>query len=478
MADADLCYLPATEALARFRNRSLSPVELVRALIARAQKVGPAVNAFAHTYFERALEQARHAEARYRAAGTTIRALEGIPVVIKDLHPIKGEITTAGCHAFVDQRDTLTAPTVQRLFDAGAILLARSTASELGIAAVTNTPLWGATRNPWNLDYTAGGSSGGAGAALAAGLTTLADGSDGGGSIRIPAAVNGLFGYKPPYGRNPIAGPANYDPYPHYGPLARSVADGRLMQSGMAGWHPGDITSLRDRAALPTGPGSIKGWNIAFSPNLGYYSIDAEVEANTRRALQVLRDLGAAVEEVEIGWSERVLLHGSLRAAARIAARRGHLLERWRHLMSDGAVAVIEQGLKAGVGDLLAAEEEQARMYATLGPILERYRLLVCPTCALPAVPATFNPGRDPLVIANKLQPSPRQWYLTYPFNMLGQLPVASLPSGFAGNGVPTAIQLVGRSYDDASVFEAAFAFEAALPFDYLNGKRPKLATA
>jgi amidase len=478
MSDTDLCYLPATEALARFQNHSLSPVELVRALIARVQKVGPAVNAFAHTYFERALEQARHAEARYAANDTRIRALEGVPVVIKDLHPIKGEITTAGCHAFVDQRDSFTAPTVQRLLDAGAILLARSTSSELGIAAVTNTPLWGATRNPWNLDYTAGGSSGGAGAALAAGLTTLADGSDGGGSIRIPAAVNGLFGYKPPYGRNPMAGPANYDTYLHFGPLARSVADGRLMQSVMAGWHPGDITSLRDEVVLPTGPAGIKGWKIAFSLNLGYYSIDPEVEANTRHALDVLRDLGAEVDEVEIGWTDKVLLHGSLRAAARIAARRGPLLERWRHLMSNGAVAVIEQGLKASIADLIAAEEEQARMYATLGPILERYRLLVCPTCALPAVPATFNPGRDQLIIANKLQSSPRQWYLTYPFNMLGQLPVASLPSGFAGNGVPTAIQLVGRSFDDASVFQAAFAFEAALPFDYLHGKRPKLPAA
>ncbi|HYM33485.1 MAG TPA: amidase family protein [Candidatus Cybelea sp.] len=475
MSDADLCYLPALEALKRFRARKLSPVDLVKALIARHETVGRKVNAFAHTFFDRALDQAREAEARFAKRGAKKRALEGIPVVIKDLHPIKGEITTGGCKAYADRRDTVTAPTVQRLLDAGAILLARSTSSELGIAAVTDTPLWGATRNPWNLDYTAGGSSGGAGAALAAGLTTLADGSDGGGSVRIPAAVNGVFGYKPPYGRNPIDPPSNLDTYLHFGPLARTVADARLMQSVMAGWHPNDIASLRNRVALPTAPASIKGWRIAFSMDLGYYDVDHEVQANTRHAVDTLRKLGAVVEEVEIGWTRAVLRAGSARAAARAAAKRGDLLNQWRDQMSDGAVAVLEQGKKLGVTDLIAAEEEQGRMYSRLGEIFKRHRLLVCPTTALPAVPATFNPGRDPLIIANKVQPSPRQWYLTYPFNMLGQLPVASIPSGFASSGVPTALQIVGRTYDDASVFRTAFAFEKAMPFDYFKGKRPKL---
>ena len=475
MADADLCYLPATDALARFRDRTLSPVELVRALIDRAERVGPAVNAFAHTHFERALAAARAAETIYASSGRRPRPLEGVPVVIKDLHPIKDEITTAGSHALAGQRDSATAPTVERLFKAGAILLARSTTSEFGIAGVTNTRLWGATRNPWNLDYTAGGSSGGAGAALAAGLTTLADGSDGGGSVRIPAAVNGVFGYKPPYGRNPMLPPGNLDTYLHFGPLARTVGDGRLMQSLMAGWHPADIAALRQRVVLPQGPSSIKGWKIAFSMTLGYYDIDPEVRQNTLRALDVLRGLGARVEEVDLGWTQRVLKAGSARAAARAAVKRGPLLADWRSRLGEDAIAVIEQGQRVSPAELLEAEQVQADMYGTLGPILARHRLFVCPTTALPAVPATFNPARDPLIIDNKLQPSPRQWYLTYPFNMLGQLPVASVPSGFASSGVPTAIQLVGRAYDDATVFRAAFSFEAAQPWDYQTGKRPKL---
>src|SRR5690554_5582498 len=192
----DLCYLTATQALRRFRRRTLSPVELVQALIARTEAVNPRLNAFTFLFPERALAAARQAEARYAGTGEAPRPLEGIPVAIKDLHTIAGEITTRGSHLLGHEPDKTTHPMVQRLLDAGAILYGRTTSPEGGAAFVTHSPRWGVTRNPWNPERTPGGSGGGAGAALAAGMVTICDGSDYGGSIRVPASCCGVIGYK------------------------------------------------------------------------------------------------------------------------------------------------------------------------------------------------------------------------------------------------------------------------------------------
>ena len=202
--DLELCYLTATEAIAKFRTREISPVELMDAVIARCEAVNPTLNARTHTYFDRAREQARKAEAKYGQSGARLRPLEGIPCAIKDFHPMKGEITTFGSKVFEDFRPDNTAPTVERLQRAGAIVHCRTTTPEFAGSGSTHSPLWGVTRNPWNPDFTPGGSSGGAGAAVASGMTTVADGTDGGGSIRIPASACGLFGYKAPFGRNPL----------------------------------------------------------------------------------------------------------------------------------------------------------------------------------------------------------------------------------------------------------------------------------
>lgn len=461
----DLCHLTATEALNRFRARTLSPVELVDALIHRHGRVGAKVNAFAHTFFDSAREQARKAEARYGRGEADRRPLEGVPIAIKDLHPIEGEITTSGCAAFTENRDAVTAPTVQRLLSAGAILLARSTSSELAIAAVTNTRLWGPTRNPWNTDYTAGGSSGGSGAAVAAGLVTIADASDFGGSIRIPASVNGMAGYMPPQGRNPKLAPGNLDPYLRLGGIARSVGDLGLMQRVTAGVHPRDITSIRGTPKLPESPESLKGWRIALSLDLGFYDLDPEVRQNTLAAAETFREAGAIVTEVKLPWGREVMEASAKRSAASTASLRSHLLPQWREQLMPSTVEVIERGLKVTPADLAEVLAVQGRMYDTLSPILQRHRVLLCPTTALPAVPATFEPASDPLSIDGRVQPSPRMWYMTWPFNMLGELPVMSVPSGFAANGVPTGLQIVGRSFDDPTVFAAALAYEAARPW-------------
>ena len=307
MAESELCYLSAHEAIARFKARTLSPVELVEALIARHDEVEERINATTILYHERALTQARKAEARYAKPGARLRRLEGVPVMIKDLHPIRGELNPQSCRIFARDVATDTLPTVERLLRAGAIPLARSTSSELGIPTVCTGALWGVTRNPWNLAVSPSGSSGGSGAALAAGMTPIADGSDFGGSLRIPASASGVFGYKPPFGRNPQDRGGVFESYLHYGPMSRSVADGALMQNVMSGQHPHDLATLRERVVVPQQAGSIKEWKIALSMDLGYKRIDPEVERATRHAAQVFRDLGCKVDEVDLGWTSATI---------------------------------------------------------------------------------------------------------------------------------------------------------------------------
>ena len=249
MASDDLCYMTASEALEGFKAKTLSPVDLMKAVIARSDAVNPKINAYTYTFYERALDQAKEAERKYSAGGE-IRPLEGVPIVIKDFHPVAGEITTFGSRMFADHVPDKSAPTVARLLDAGAIMHARTTTPEMAYAPYSRSDLWGVTRNPWNLDYITGGSSGGAGAAVASGMTTLADGTDGGGSIRIPAGACGLFGYKPPFGRNPTDAEHPRESLLHYGPMTRSVTDGALMQNVTAGPHQDDMCSLRPKLEI------------------------------------------------------------------------------------------------------------------------------------------------------------------------------------------------------------------------------------
>ena len=247
----DLCYLSATTALRLFRSRELSPAELTEAVIARAEAVEPAINAFAATYYEQALAQARAAAERYAGKGDPPRPLEGLLVAVKEEAPIAGQLNTLGSLPLRDVVAPETAVFVQRILDAGGIVHARTTTPEFSCAPVTWTKLWGVTRNPWHLDYSPGGSSGGSGAALAAGSTMLATGSDIGGSIRIPASFCGVVGFKPPYGRVPEVEVFNLDHYCHEGPMARTVADCALLENVIAGPDPSDVASLRPKLVIP-----------------------------------------------------------------------------------------------------------------------------------------------------------------------------------------------------------------------------------
>jgi amidase len=443
-----LCHLSACEQLARFREHSLSPVETMHAAIARSEAMQPSINAFARWFPERAVDAARDAETRYRNGSA--RPLEGLALAVKDLHPIAGEITTHGSLVFRDNRDEVTLTVVQRLIDAGAIVLARTTSPEFGLATVTHSRLYGVTRNPWNLAYTCGGSSGGAGAALAAGMVALADGSDYGGSIRIPASCCGVVGYKPPRGRNPGD---SFDACSHFGPLARTVRDAIAMQNVMSGPSPSDPSSLRERVVL-TDEHDIRGWHVAYSIDLGHKLVDPDVEAATRRTIDRLRDLGCSVEEVGLPWDDRIREAFEAHHAASDASASWMLLPSQRELLTDYAIDAIEHGLHVTGRAVFDANEVRAEMWRSLGPIFERARLFLCPTTAVPAVAADHSPLDDA-----------RGWVMTYPFNMLSTLPVLAVPSGRACTNVPTGVQLVGRPFDDASVFRAGLALErAAVP--------------
>ena len=465
MSDLDLCYLSASDAIAAFKDRRLSPVEVLKALIARAEAVEPQVNALPRTFFERALDQAKAAEARYMKTDGRLRPLEGIALAIKDETAMKGELTSYGSLIYKDHVDEADDPTIERLRRAGAIFHARTAAPEFSCAAFTHSRLWGVTRNPWNLDYTPGGSSGGAGAALAAGVTTLANGSDIAGSIRIPASASGVVGFKPPQGRVPLAGLFAFDHYCHEGPMARTVADCRLFENVIAGPHPRDLVSLRPKLRIPERLGDIKGWKIAFSPDLGYFEVDPEVRAKTEAALEVFRDLGAEVEEVELGWTLACQSTAFNHLGTIFGGYIKENLRRHRFEMTDYARWFAEYAQTLTTEDFLSSMEAAAGMYETLGPILERYRLLVCPTLAVPSVAAEHD-GRAEMRI-NGVEGRP-QTRLVPDLPLQHDEPLPRDEPCPAASGEErralTGIQIVGRSYDDVSVFRAAAAYEADAP--------------
>src|SRR5215510_4564641 len=302
MSDLELCYLPATEAIARFKAKTLSPVELMKAVIDRAEKVEKKINAFPIKHYDQALEQAKKAEAKYAKTDGRTRPLEGLPVAIKDEALIKNERVTFGSLIYKDFVAEETNPSIDRLLKAGAIMHARAAAPEFSCAPFTHSRLNGVTRTPWNTAYSCGGSSGGSGSSLAAGTAQLASGSDIGGSIRIPASMCGVVGFKPPFGRNPDTPPFNLDQYCHVGPMARTVADCALLPNVMSGPHPDDIVSLRPKLRVPNALGDIKGWRIALCVNPAQYDIEPGVAKNTLAAAELFRAAGAMVEEVDLGW--------------------------------------------------------------------------------------------------------------------------------------------------------------------------------
>lgn len=471
----DLCYLSAVEARALFQARVLSPVDVMQALLARADAVEGRINAFTFRYPERAMDAARAAEARF-AKGARTRALEGLPVAIKDAGHIKGLPTSAGSLTSDDAPQPVSSPINDRVLRAGAICHARSATPEFSCAAVTHSRRWGVTRNPWNLAFTPGGSSGGAGAALAAGMTLLATGSDIAGSIRIPASCSGVVGYKPPKGRTPVDPPFNLDSFCHTGPMARTVADTILLQNAMAGPHPGDPTTLRPRLRLPYDPKPIRGWKIAWSMDLGCYAVDPEVAANTRAALDVFRDLGCQVSEIALPWGAEVPEAANTYLAHIFGTSIAPLLDRHADDLTPYARTFAQAGRDSPAADFFAALQVVARVGVSFAQAMRGYDLFVCPTTALPAVSADFDSTIARVTIGARPADPFLGWVMTVPFNMASAHPVLAVPSGRTRDDVPTGIQLVGQPYQDRAVFRAGLAYETAVGAWYRQAaSRPTL---
>ena len=475
MSDNELCYMTADDAISAFKAKKISPIELVDAVIHQSEKVNNSVNAFTYTFFDEAREAAKIAEKRYFNNEVT-GDLEGLPIGIKDESGIEGQPLSKGSLIYKDYIAEDTSPVNQRVLDAGAIVHARTATPEFSCAGFTWSRLWGVTRNPWNNNYTSGGSSGGSSASLAAGTSTICTGSDIGGSIRIPASTCGLVGYKPPYGRNPEEAIFNLDFYCHTGPLARSVKDTIRLQNVMCGPSPKDIASLRPKLVLPYEYKPIKDWKIAYSPNLGCFEVDPEVEKNTLASLEVFKSLGATVEEVDLGWGPETLEAGLAYLGHIFGAAMQDELEQHADKLTTYAREFAEESLKSTPRDFLNSLDIAYQMYSTLGPILEEYNVLICPTTAIPAVPADFDSTKDELRINGKEVNKMLGWCMTTPFNTLSRCPVLTVPSGRASNGVPTGIQIVGKTYCDEDVFQAGMAYETALGgwFNTID-KRPTL---
>ena len=466
----ELNYLSATEALELYRSKKLSPVDVMQSVIAATERWEPHINAFSHTFFDEALEQAHQSEARY-ARGEPCGPLDGIPVAMKDEIDVAGQPNTEGSLIYKDRVPDEDAVLTSRLRAAGAIFHARTTCPEFCSLWNTHSRLFGVTRNPWNTDITPGGSSGGSGAALAAGTTLLATGSDIGGSIRFPASMCGHVGFKPPYGRVPETYmPFNMEQYCANGPMARTVADTALMQNIISGSHPHDAASYLKPVELPQEYSSdLSGVRLAFSMDFGLFDIEDDIAAITREAVSKLEGLGAAVTEVDIAFPNGVneAYYGHMDPL--FFAAMDKLLAEHEADMCDYNVAMTKAAAKrqGSRTAFYSAACTEAEMYATFGELMQNFDAFVCPTVLTNRLRADFNPANERYVVNGQEQRFDLGISTCHIFNMMGRCPVISVPSGIGDNGVPTGLQIASTAYDDATVFRVAGAFESAVRLEY-----------
>jgi amidase len=465
-AVSDLTYLPATEALTLFAAKQLSPVEVLEAQIAQIEARTAEVNCITYTHFDEARAAARESERRY-AQGDP-RPLEGITVGVKDDQLIAGQITTYGSVLFQDYRATENSPMVDKLKQAGAIFSIQTTVPEMMFHAATWSYLWGVTHNPWNLSYTPGGSSGGSAAALAAGFCTLATGSDMGGSIRIPASLCGLYGFKPPFGRVAPA-PDSYDLVAAAeGPLARNFEDMASMQDVITGPHPRSFLALRPKLDYPRTYPDIKGWKLAYDPAF-MGEQDADYQRNTDAAVAHFAELGADLREVHLPWDidalADILMDGGLLATTFGAGLEallfaGDVLTPYARATAERAKGV---DVRAAAADYLTTMQE---MYLDLRRLVfdAGCRALLAPTLRTTYVAADNDPGTDTYRLNGQDLPG-RGWFATTPFNILNRCPVVNVPTGIAaGNGVPTGLQIVADAFEDLDAFQIAAAYAGLAP--------------
>jgi aspartyl-tRNA(Asn)/glutamyl-tRNA(Gln) amidotransferase subunit A len=441
-----------------FRARRRSPVEELDATLERIAREDPAVNAFRLVDAERAREVAARSEERW-VRGEPAGLLDGVPVAIKDVLLTRGWPTLRGSRAIDPDRPwDVDAPSVAALAAHGAVAVGKTTTPEFGWKGVTDSALDGITRNPWDPTRTAGGSSGGSSAALAAGMVTLALGTDGGGSIRIPCGFCGLPGIKPTYGRVPAWPASPFGVLAHVGPMARSVRDVALLLDVLSEPDRRDWTALEPPTVPFRDPaGEVTGLRIAFSPALGYASVDPEVAALVARAAERLESLGAHVEEVDPGFPDPRATFETLwfAGAAKVVADLG---DPPPADLDPGLVRVAARGSAITALDYLRALQARDALGLRMSEFHASWDLLVTPTLPIPA----FEAGAD--VPAGAEDPDWTGWTpFTFPFN-LTQQPAGTVPCGFTSAGLPVGLQVVGPRYGDALVLRAMAAYEAAHP--------------
>jgi amidase len=471
----------AAELAGRIRRREASAVEVMEAAIARIEADNERLNAFVHLDLDQARERAREAD-RVVASGEELRPLHGVPTAMKDLFDFKpGWPTTfGGVRALKDFVADFYCAWAERMEHAGAIIIGKTNSPVMGFRGTCDNPLFGPSRNPFDTSRNTGGSSGGSAAAVAAGLVPVAEGTDGGGSIRIPASWCGIYGYKQSFGRIPYVARPNaftgLHPFLFEGTLARTVEDAALVTQALAGYDARDPFALDEHPFLTESlHRSIRGWRIAYSPDFDVFPVAPEVAAIVREAVRAFEEAGARVEEVKLGierdqrelsdlWCRLII---PINIAMFENFKRGglDLLADHREDFPPEYLRWIDEGYELRTPELMRDEELRSEIYDAIQGVLEDHQLLVTPTLAcLPVENATDGNTKGPTEI-NGAEVDPLiGWCLTYPINFSGH-PAASIPAGMAESDLPVGMQLIGRRYADADVLTASAAFERLRPW-------------
>ena len=466
MQDTDLFYTPVWQLRELLDTRRVSSTELTETFLRRIERLNPKLNAYLTVTGEEALAAAKAADEKI-GQGRENGPLLGIPISLKDLEATKGIRSTMGSLAYQDTIPEMDSVVAERVKASGAVLLGKTNTPEFGLQGTTENRLGDPCRNPWNTERTAGGSSGGAGAAVAAGMCPFATGTDGGGSIRNPSSFNGIFGIKPTLGRVPRAGGLGR-PAPNLtsqsGPMARNVRDAAILLKVLAGHDSRDPGSMRDSVPdfLAGLDNSVRGLRLAWSTGMGYAAIDPEVASITSTAARVFEELGCTVDDPAFALDNPIPAFLTIFYTGNYTVY-GHLMEECPEKLSDNARFCFEHGSQATAADYARAIRAVDEMKAKIDDLMDTYDLLLTPTMAVPPFPI----GQPPDRIDGKDVP-PRSSYspMTRPFNLSGQ-PAASVPCGFSSEGLPIGLHIIGKRGDEATVLRASAAFEQARPWEH-----------
>jgi amidase len=480
MGTDELSYMRAAEIAEHVRRRALSPVEIIEACIERIERRNPSLNAFVYEGFEDARAAARAAEQAVMS-GAEVGPLHGVPTAIKDLFDFKPgwPFTFGGIRAMKDCIAQWHCVFAERVEKAGAILLGKTNSPTMGLRGTCDNYLFGPTRNPFDLRKNTGGSSGGSAAAVADGLVPFAEGTDAGGSIRIPAAWCNVVGFKASFGRVPVVMRPNAfaadTPFVFEGPISRSVEDAALVLQTLAGYDPRDPFSIEGTEDfLASTRRSIKGWKIAYTPDFGVFPVEPEVRRIVDEAVRAFADAGAVVEQVEFGlkrtqrelsdaWT-RLMVPLNIGALEGMKAFGIDLMGEHRGDFPPDYLSRIDAGRNLSAMDVMRDQAIRTEVYDAIQNVLSSHDLLVSPTLAcMPVDNAADGDTKGPSRIGGVEVDPLIGWCLTYLTNFSGH-PSASVPAGLS-RGLPVGMQLIGRRWADADVLAAAAAIERARPW-------------